>query len=62
VVAHPVNSYEPQTLDLLDAMGVKVGFRSNMFKTDFSYLEYPREDCANVIRKFEADVIQRGVS
>ena len=48
VAAHPVNSYGPGTLKILGSMGIEIGFRSNMFKTDFGPLEYPREDCANI--------------
>jgi len=47
-VAHPVNSYGPGTLKILASMGVKIGFRSNMWKTDFGRLEHPRVDCANL--------------
>ena len=54
VVAHPVNSYGPGTLKILDAMGIEIGFRSNMFKADFCPLEYPREDCANIIKNNSA--------
>ena len=54
VVAHPVNSYGPGTLQILGAMGIEIGFRSNMFKVDFCPLEYPREDCANIIKNNSA--------
>ncbi len=48
VVAHPVNSYGAETLEILSAMGIKVGFRSNMVKPNYGPLEHPREDCVNV--------------
>ncbi len=47
-VAHPVNSYGSGTLEILASMGVKLGFRSNMEKTNFGPLEHPREDCVNL--------------
>ena len=50
VVAHPVNSYGSETLKILSAMGIEIGFRSNMFQTDFSPLEYPRQDCVNIMQ------------
>ena len=45
-MAHPCNSYSDQTLNILNKMGVRIGFCSNMEKTDYSLLEMPRKDCA----------------
>ena len=51
VVSHPVNSYDQKTLAILGAMGVEIGFRSNMFKVNHGALEYPRADCTDVIEQ-----------
>jgi peptidoglycan/xylan/chitin deacetylase (PgdA/CDA1 family) len=51
VVSHPCNSYGPETLDLLAKMGVSLGFRANMAKSDYSRLELPRIDHAIVVRE-----------
>ncbi len=48
-MSHPCNSYNAQTLRILRKMGVKVGFRANMAATQFSELEWPREDHANLM-------------
>ncbi len=52
-MSHPCNSYDSQTLKVLRDMGIKVGFRANMQTSDWSELEHPREDHANLIRKME---------
>ena len=52
VVSHPCNSYRPETLDLLRGMGVRLGFRANMAKRDYSLLELPRIDHAVLVREF----------
>jgi peptidoglycan/xylan/chitin deacetylase (PgdA/CDA1 family) len=49
-VSHPCNSYNTSTLNILDNLGIKVGFRANMEKGVFSNLELPREDHANIIK------------
>lgn len=50
-MSHPCNSYGPDTLELLRQMGVVIGFRANMAKTDFSELEMPRIDHAILTRE-----------
>jgi peptidoglycan/xylan/chitin deacetylase (PgdA/CDA1 family) len=49
-VAHPNNSYNQNTLQILENLGVKVGFCSNMSKSEHSSLEFPREDHSNIIK------------
>jgi len=49
-MSHPCGKYSQDTLKLLEAMGIKVGFRSSMAKTDYpTKLEVPREDHANIL-------------
>jgi hypothetical protein len=48
-VAHPCNSYNATTLDILAGLGVRVGFRDNMTNSGTVGLEYPREDHANIV-------------
>lgn len=51
-VAHPCGRYSRDTLEILDALGVKVGFRSTMSGAHSgSKLEVPREDVANISRQ-----------
>jgi len=51
VMSHPCGDYNQDTLDVLNAMGISMGFRSNMAITDIaSPLEIPREDHANVFK------------
>ncbi|MEM7227558.1 MAG: polysaccharide deacetylase family protein [Planctomycetota bacterium] len=50
VAAHPCNSYNDETLGILTELGVRIAFRSNVAMTDGSYLEWPREDPANLLR------------
>jgi len=52
-VSHPCNSYSEATLALLRDMGVRLGFRANRVLEEFSELEYPREDHANILRIME---------
>ena len=50
-MAHPCDSYGPETLDVLSGLGIRVGFRANMLaKPNPRGLEYPREDHANLMR------------
>lgn len=51
-VSHPGNSYLPETLPILRDLGITVGFRADMSKTDFSRLELPRMDHALLVREF----------
>ena len=49
-VAHPCGRYSTDTLEILDNLGVKIGFRSTMTGgVRGSSLEIPREDHANVL-------------
>ena len=58
-VAHPVNSYNKNTLKILRKLGVICGFRSNMFpKTKMGAInanafEMAREDHANIVKMME---------
>ena len=52
-MAHPVNSYNAETLNILATIGVEVGFRANMQQLVRSQLEYPREDCVDIEIKKE---------
>lgn len=49
-MSHPCNSYNNETLSILNNLGIKIGFRANMENRNYSKLEFPREDHANVIR------------
>jgi peptidoglycan/xylan/chitin deacetylase (PgdA/CDA1 family) len=54
-MSHPCGNYGPETLKILNNMGVKIGFRSSMSTTDIrSNLEIPREDHANVLKEMIA--------
>lgn len=50
-MAHPCNSYNEDTLPILEDLGIKLGFRSNMEEGFPSPLEYPRLDHALLIDK-----------
>ncbi|MCA1012696.1 polysaccharide deacetylase family protein [Halobacillus halophilus] len=50
-VSHPCNSYNQDTLSILHKLGVKVGFRANMYGNLSSRYEYPREDHANILKE-----------
>ena len=51
-MSHPCNSYNQATLEVLDSIGIKLGFRANMQMTgSFGALEFPREDHANLINR-----------
>lgn len=49
-MSHPCNSYSSDTLDVLDGLGIKLGFRSNMAGPRRGALEHPREDHSNIVR------------
>lgn len=54
-VAHPCGRYSSDTLEILDDLGVKVGFRSTMTGDNRgSRFEVPREDHANVLSQMRA--------
>lgn len=48
VASHPSNSYNTDTLAVLDDLGVEIAFCSNMSKGVVGKFEYPREDHAHV--------------
>ncbi|MBF0438441.1 MAG: polysaccharide deacetylase family protein [Magnetococcales bacterium] len=49
-MAHPCNSYNPDTLRILQSLGVKIGFRSNRAEVEQrTLLEMPREDHINLL-------------
>lgn len=53
-MSHPCNSYNNDTLDILDLLEIEIGFRANMCKRDnYSIYEVPREDHMNIIREIE---------
>jgi peptidoglycan/xylan/chitin deacetylase (PgdA/CDA1 family) len=52
-MSHPCNSYNPETLQLLKQLGIKLGFRANMFGSYHSPYEFPREDHANILKQME---------
>jgi peptidoglycan/xylan/chitin deacetylase (PgdA/CDA1 family) len=55
LVAHPCGRYSSDTLEILEGLGVKVGFRSTMTGVHSgSHLEVPREDHANILRQMKA--------
>ncbi len=43
-MSHPCNSYDSETLSILNGLGIRLGFRSNMALLDGSLFECPRED------------------
>jgi peptidoglycan/xylan/chitin deacetylase (PgdA/CDA1 family) len=50
-MSHPCNSYDPETLRLLEELGIRLGFRANMQEiVARSSFEFPREDHANIIK------------
>ena len=53
-MAHPCGDYSKDTLNILNAMNIEIGFRSSMsIKRICSPLEIPREDNANVLREMK---------
>lgn len=50
-MSHPCNSYNPQTLDILRGLGVRVGFRAYVGGTSKSLLELPRLDHAILMQQ-----------
>ena len=51
-MAHPCNSYNTDTLNILSSLGIRIGFCSNMHKKSYSNLEFPREDSANLLSNY----------
>lgn len=52
-MSHPCNSYNDTTLEILKGMGIKLGFRANMAKEDFSTLEVPRKDHIYILKEIK---------
>jgi peptidoglycan/xylan/chitin deacetylase (PgdA/CDA1 family) len=52
-MSHPCGSYTAETLDLLKAMGIRLGFRANLAQPDYSLLELPRIDHAILLKQFD---------
>lgn len=51
-MSHPCGNYSSETLDILNEMGIKIGFRSNFsIKNINSPLEIPREDHSNILKE-----------
>jgi peptidoglycan/xylan/chitin deacetylase (PgdA/CDA1 family) len=51
-VSHPCGHYNKDTLSILEGLGIKIGFRSNMaIKEALSPLEVPREDSSNIYQR-----------
>ncbi|MDG2228517.1 MAG: polysaccharide deacetylase family protein [Gammaproteobacteria bacterium] len=51
-MSHPCGSYSEETLEILQEMGIQIGFRSNMAVNRVnSLLEIPREDHSNILKK-----------
>ena len=50
-MSHPYGNYNDNTLEILDKLGIKIGFRSNFStKAIKSKFEIPREDHVNILR------------
>ena len=53
-MSHPLNSYNHTTLKILKKMGTICGFRANTQtnnkKINSSFLEFAREDPANILK------------
>jgi peptidoglycan/xylan/chitin deacetylase (PgdA/CDA1 family) len=49
-MSHPTNSYNQDTLSILKKLGIKIGFRADMFYPFKSNLEIPRQDHSIISR------------
>ena len=53
-MSHPCGNYSGETLEILKKMGIKIGFRSNLFRPDWATaLELPRQDHSNLLSELE---------
>ncbi len=52
-MAHPCNSYSTDTLEILRSLGIRIGFRSNTTMPDYSSLELPRKDSADLLLELD---------
>lgn len=50
-MSHPCNSYNADTLSVLDEIGIEIGFCANLEPSNVSRFEYPRDDHAHVMQK-----------
>ena len=49
-MSHPNNSYNHDSLEVLEKLGIKLGFRANMRPGFTSQYECPREDHTNIVK------------
>lgn len=56
-MSHPCNSYNQNTITVLEKLNIKLGFRSNMKDSLNSNYEFPREDHANILKEMEMKVL-----
>ena len=52
-MSYPCNSYNASTVGIAASLGITIGFRANMAEGFTGPYEYPREDCANLVRRLE---------
>lgn len=52
-MAHPCNSYNQDTVAILEELGIEIGFRSNMAGPSGSRYELPRQDHALIMAELE---------
>jgi peptidoglycan/xylan/chitin deacetylase (PgdA/CDA1 family) len=53
-MSHPCNSYNDDTIQILNNLDIQLGFRSNMKEHPLTNLEFPREDHANIMERIAA--------
>ncbi|QDT41822.1 Polysaccharide deacetylase [Gimesia alba] len=53
-MSHPCNSYNDDTIQILNDLEIQLGFRSNMKEHPLTSLEFPREDHANIMERIAA--------
>ncbi len=52
-MSHPCNSYNEDTLDVLKELDIKIGFRADTVKNEYSNLEFPRYNHTNLMQKLQ---------
>ncbi len=53
-MSHPCGNYNNNSLKILNKIGIKIGFRSNLsIKENASILEVPREDHTDILKKLK---------
>jgi peptidoglycan/xylan/chitin deacetylase (PgdA/CDA1 family) len=55
-MSHPCNSYNNDTISILEELNVKLGFRANMNSCLHSMYEFPREDHANILKQMRLEI------